>query len=150
MKKYIHYGSKEFDKSKFKPVENQGAWSKPIGGFWASPVDTSNGWCDWCRIEEPEWCNEEIFFTFKLSDKANVIHISCEDDLKKLSSAGKCLIHGIVSPDFEKMYADGVDAIELHLFNDDGIDCNLNFALYGWDCDSILIMNPEIILTETE
>ena len=39
------------------------------------------------------------------------------------------------------------DAIELHLSDevtDDYLE-SLYFKLYGWDCDSILIMNPDII-----
>ena len=50
-------------------------------------------------------------------------------------------------PDFEQMVTDGWDAIELHLSDTDiswGND-SLHFRLYGWDCDSILIMNPKII-----
>ena len=45
------------------------------------------------------------------------------------------------TPDFEKMLADGWDAIELHLS-----ECGeLYWALYGWDCDCILVMNPDIV-----
>ena len=148
MKKYIHYGNTVFDKSKFKKVENQGAWSKPTGGFWASPVDAALGWYEWCKSEEPDWCDDNVCFTFGISESANVIHIKKVEDLDNLPSLGKCLVHGIASLDFEKMCADGIDAIELHLSDDERLDRNLNFALYGWDCDSILIMNPEIVITE--
>ena len=40
--------------------------------------------------------------------------------------------------DFEKI-AEEYDAIEVN------IDNSLYYALYTWDCDSILIMNPNII-----
>ena len=40
------------------------------------------------------------------------------------------------------------DAIELHLSEDnsrgDFMEC-LYWVLYGWDCDSILIMNPDVV-----
>jgi len=42
--------------------------------------------------------------------------------------------------DFEKL-AGIYDAIDVSISNDP----ELHFALYGWDCDSILIMNPDII-----
>ena len=47
-----------------------------------------------------------------------------------------------VVPDFEKMVEDGVDAIKLNLSKG---DYELYYEFYGWDCDSILIMNPDII-----
>ena len=45
--------------------------------------------------------------------------------------------------DFEKL-AQEYDAIEVLISGDPG----LYYELYGWDCDSILIMNPEIIIEE--
>ena len=44
--------------------------------------------------------------------------------------------------DFEKL-ASRYDAIEV-LISKDG---RLYSALYGWDCDSILILNPNVIIT---
>ena len=38
----------------------------------------------------------------------------------------------------------GIDAIEFNISN----DWDLYMALYGWDCDSILILNPNIIEME--
>lgn len=42
------------------------------------------------------------------------------------------------------------DGIELHISEEttdlDKYD-ELYFALYGWDCDSILIMNPDVVIT---
>ena len=48
---------------------------------------------------------------------------------------------GCCFPDFEKLVSDGVDAIEFFISDDN----KLYWDLYGWDCDSILIMNPNII-----
>ena len=40
-KTYIHYGAYKFDINKFKPVSGEDrVLNKPIGGFWASPIDT--------------------------------------------------------------------------------------------------------------
>ena len=60
----------------------------------------------------------------------------------------KSLINGVVCIDFEKMLNDGVDAVELHLMDKGNLNHGLFFALYGWLCDSILIMNPKIILPD--
>ena len=147
MSRYIHYGCKSFDEHKFNPIKNQSILTKPFGGFWASPLDTSYGWSDWCR-SQPYYYDDKVYLTFSLSDKANVVHIRNEEDLLKMPMVEKCLVYGIVCIDFEKMSNDGIDAIELHLMDKGSFNHGLNFALYGWDCDSILIMNPKIILPD--
>lgn len=148
MSRYIHYGCKSFDENKFNPIKNQSISTKPLGGFWASPMDTSYGWSDWCRSEKPHWCNYGVYFTFRLSDKANVVHIRNEKELSEMPVVEKSLINGVVCIDFEKMLNDGVDAVELHLMDKGNLNHGLFFALYGWLCDSILIMNPKIILPD--
>lgn len=47
-KVYIHYGSSTF--YKFPPVKNELYFDKPIGGLWASPIDTQYGWKYWCKV----------------------------------------------------------------------------------------------------
>ena len=51
MKKYIHYGSAKFDKSKFKCIENIQFFNKPNGGLWACEVGTKFGWKEFCELE---------------------------------------------------------------------------------------------------
>lgn len=46
-------------------------------------------------------------------------------------------------PDFESLASNGVDAIEVFISE----DIELYDKLLGWDVDSILIMNPEIIVS---
>lgn len=45
------------------------------------------------------------------------------------------------------MREEGADAIELHLTCNGNMNNELYFALYGWDCNSIRIMNPDIVLS---
>lgn len=143
--RYIHYGHNSFDRNLFTPISNEEMFVKPYGGLWASPIDAEYGWYEWCCDEHfhTNWLSKN--FTFTLSEKAKVIHIRSVADLKELPDQKspewfkrdpiwKCI-------DFEKLLADGVDAVELHLSEDGG----LYQELYGWDCDSILIMNPDVV-----
>lgn len=150
MKKYIHYGSTKFEPEKFEPIQNR-LFVKPTGGFWASPIETEWGWKDWCEAENYEECEKENSFTFTLSENANVLHLHNVEDLdslpklklpEPLKSLSKGIL-GMVYLDFEKILKSGYDAIEIHL-EDFSLE-SLYGKLYGWDCDSILIMNPEII-----
>ena len=140
MERYIHYGHKEFDPQKFQEIKNQPMLPKPKGGLWASPVNAEYGWKDWCEAENFRDCNSEESFLFRLKDVAKVYHIRSMQDVKSMPLIETGITTYYV-PDFEKMLTDGWDAIELHLS-----ECQeLYWELYGWDCDSILIMNKDII-----
>ena len=51
--------------------------------------------------------------------------------------------------DFEKCVRLGIDAIELCWYGDEYADIasgDLHFELYGWDCDSIVVLNPNAVI----
>ena len=139
---YIHYGHKQFLKSKFKEIRNQ-CFVKPEGGLWASDVNAEYGWKKWCENENFRECSEDNAFYFELAAGEKILHIRKVEDLKDLP---KTQIPGLARMttnflDFEAIKESGIDAIELHLSE----DYRLYWELYGWDCDSILIMNPDIV-----
>lgn len=138
--KYIHYGNTTFEPERFSEIKNRKYFTKPDGGFWASPVDAEYGWKDWTEDEKFTECREDNSFVFTLKDDTNVLHIHSCNGLNKLPGHYEKILGGVYF-DFEKMKADGIDAVELHLSDDRG----LYWALYGWDCDSILIMNKDVI-----
>lgn len=150
-KKYIHYGHSSFNHDLFCEIKNRELFVKPWGGLWASDVDAEYGWKDWCVSQNfyVERLNEHFIFT--LSDDAKVLHIY---DVKQLEELPQLIedFDLYVCLDFEQLLADGWDVIELHL-SEEKVDFDdwfnrrgLYFDLYGWDCDSILIMNPEVII----
>ena len=147
MKKYIHYGNTFFDRNCFMTVKNSRCGSsKPNGGFWASPVDATWGWKDWCDENYFRKCTEDNSFQFHLAPTANVLvidNISCLEGLPR-AEYGEFSHDLWVSLDFEKLRDSGIDAIEYDL----SADGRLYMALYGWDCDSILIMNPDVVVVE--
>lgn len=151
--KYIHYGSDSFDRNLFTPISNR-VFVKPHGGLWASPMAAEWGWYDWCRSENFNTDRLCERFVFTLSNKAKVVHIRSVADLKKLpdQKLSKYPIYvdfGWKCIDFEKLLAVGIDAVELHLSEEKptshGFMDGLYWQLYGWDCDSILIMNPDVV-----
>ena len=139
---YIHYGHKEFDIDQFVIPKSRQWHNKPIGGLWASKVDAEFGWKDWCEREDYSLCSDDFSFTFKISDNANILYINCVKDVEKLPDQKTDLsLTCIKTVDFEELIANGIDAIEFNISN----DWDLYMALYGWDCDSTLILNPNII-----
>lgn len=144
---YIHYGSNKFHS--FFPPKNEGRWTKPIGGLWASRTDAKFGWKDW--VEKNQFHEDSLLSSFKftLKDDARVLHIYESAQVDKLPSLYKedTLF---ACPNFEQIQKD-YDAMELHLseerFPDDAdwTYKSLYYKLYGWDCDCILIFNYKIV-----
>ena len=158
MQKYIHYCASVYDPARFKPIQNE-FFIKPQGGLWASPINTGLGWKDWCERESFRECVKENSFTFILAETARVLHIRKSNDLdslprnKQVESLGSGGVDNYL--DFEAIQKSGVDAIQLHLSDEEHSEKwnwkeGLYWQLYGWDCDSILIMNPAIIVLVDE
>lgn len=138
---YIHYGHRCFVPDLFEEVRNEEPLCKPHGGLWASSVNAPYGWKDWCEDNGYFVSNMNESFEFKLRFDAEVYHIHSVEDVRKMPKIAGSGATSWYQHDFEKMLADGIDAIELHLSDDP----DLYMELYGWDCDSILIMNPSVM-----
>ena len=152
---FIHYGHNEFNKSKFQNISNDGAWIKPKGGLWGSPINSSWGWKTWCKENNFQDGDFSIYFEFKLNIiYSNVLVINSYGDMLKLPWKNVKYSDKIKRIDFEEINR-WYDAIyltengqrETHLpkftVKDYKIDHFKN--LYGWDCESVLVMNPNII-----
>ena len=126
-----------FDASKFDPIKNK-EFIKPHGGLWASPVDSEWGWKHWCKAES--FLDLETFFEFSFNGQ--VFLIDSFDDLMLMPWLIYPGYSSIRWPDYEAMASLGVDAIHL---TDRGQQETrwTSPGLYGWDCESVLIMNPE-------
>ena len=147
-KLYIHYGSDHFDPDEFSPIKNIYLRNKPSGGLWASPYSSKRSWYDWCKSEEFRTDRLDKWFTFTLKDDAKVLTIKTELDLYELENNGFCVdkrpkmkynLRGFY-PDFEKLFIIGYDAVEVYM------DDTIYWALYGWDCDSLLVLNPNCVI----
>lgn len=148
--KYIHYGSSEFDKNIFIPIRNGNLESKPFGGMWASPVDSEWGWRNWCEAIEFRLYDLNTSFSFVLSDDARVLHLKSGKDVAELPRYNWTCFPGdpgFMYIDFEALMKN-YDAIEVHLSEESSYkyDDSLCWKMYAWDCDSILIMNPDIVI----
>ena len=148
---YIHYGSPKFSPHMFQEITNRDSFNKPYGGLWASRVGAERSWRNWCESENFRLQCLDTHFRFAITPAAKVCHLYSSKDLDLLPQREDYIDTGRFYPDFEQMVKDGWDAVELHLSSEDedlGYD-SLYWWLYGWDCDSILILNPKIIMPVT-
>lgn len=164
IKIYVHYGceAKDFCLKKFEKVKNHPLCNKAIGGLWASPVrcfengDSQGkspfGWEEFCRQNEHQPRSGLISkFYFYLDDCANIVRVSEKRDCdslpkREIDETVEYWMRGFI--DFEECVRQGVDAIEYcysaaHASGRQGEE--MDQLMFGWDCDSILIMNPKII-----
>lgn len=139
---YISYGHKEFEISKFKKVTNIPEFTKPQGGFWGSRVNAEYGWKEWCDSANYRLYKLNEYIIFELNKDTNVLVINNADILKDLpkNEENKIASKLFCTLDFEKL-SKQYDAIEVLISEDK----RLYKKLYGWDCDSIFVMNPYVI-----
>ena len=145
---YIHYGADHFDPELFKPVKNCPNWVKPEAhtGLWASPRNSERSWKTWVEAEH-YGSDLTKSFEFRISDPGKVFYIFDAPSYTLFIER-----YGIMNPfgggdytpfvpDFERMAADGFDALEISISSWP----KLYDLFYGWDCDSILVFNKEAI-----
>lgn len=140
---YIHYGSPRFSPERFDRPRNIRGWNKPAGGLWASDESAEYGWKKWCEIEKFRECLRSNSFRFELAPTANILTLDSKDAAgclpeQNLGYSSECC----KAIDFEKLVSDGVDVIDFRL----SADPRLYWAMYGWDCDSILVLNQAVVI----
>ena len=154
---FRHYGSPRFDPQKFKPVKNRLAWVKPKHGLWASELtDTEKGttaWRTWCEGEEFHLESFSVFFDFELAEDARLCVIDTFNDFhelllrynsKNLPEWAKG--EGGISNQYLDFEALSKDYEVLELTDKGQHETRFSSpGLYGWDCASILVMNPEVL-----
>lgn len=137
----VHFGSAFYNPTLVSPIANDN-WCKPKGGLWTSPVNSKWGWKDWCECENFRDCDESNCFKLVLNADARIFVI---DSLNNLKNAP--LVDLKIGEHYQRQYLDfellatKYDAIWLTEkgLNETHLSHPLN--LYGWDCESVLIMN---------
>lgn len=155
-KLYVTYWSKSkppFDPNKIEIVLGDAKYSinKPQTAFWGSPIDADWGWKEWCKAEEfgdYDWDNP-IYFRLKSNSvilKIDIFDLR-EEVLGEYISKNDFMPRYLSNLDFNKIVEDGIDAVELmdgrigHLF----LNNDYEFMFNSWDCESIVILNKDVI-----
>ena len=150
-KVYIHYGQTEFD-PELATREVNAIWSKPDKGLWGSPVDSDWGWKEWCEAED--WsCNDLTkSFKFTLEPKASILEIHKEEDILPylIQDVHSGIRFGLTNIsdklNKEKLYSE-FDGMELFISE----NWRMHDGFFNtWDCDSIVVWNPDLIVALKE
>lgn len=141
--KVVHYTKPFF---KLRPINIENAKDripiKPQGGLWCSPLDSTWGWVDWCKAEDFDDIEHKQRVILDV-DISQFFVIDNVNDMGRLPwfSIYKT-IYGI---DFERMVKEGMAGI--YLTKKGQFETRFTFpkSLYGWDCETVLIMSNECI-----
>ena len=147
----VSYGlGNKFIKPKFKKISNRHMFNKPNGGLWSSPVNCEYSWRDWSN--ENDWGDLSTSFEFIFNGK--VLIIDCLRDLNNLPIQElEChqrrsqRDHGAEYPrnlDFKKINK-SYDGIWLTSKGERETRFEGLVDLYGWDCETLLVMNQKVI-----
>lgn len=140
---YITYGWDHFNKDKFVPVRNNNYINKPFGGLWACNAK-SNDWYNFCKSEDFKAESLSKHFKFKLSADARILMFDSVYNVLYCPQIKDPIIMfdniKSVYPDFEEIskYFDAIWYSKSRY--------QLYYMLYGWDVDSLLVLNPDIII----
>ena len=155
---YRHWGNSQFVPVYFTPVTNNKFSNKPHGGLWACPTkDVDIKWDDWCRSENFMTDRLDKHFDFILK-RARILEIKDIADLDKLpriyvedksAITNHCIMDLNANIDFEEI-AKKYDAIKVWMYRssdipEESIMDGMYYRLYGWDVDTLLVLNPDII-----
>jgi len=140
---FRHHGNKTFNKEWVAHIHNGGFGTKPLGGLWASPIteDGKSAWWHWCKEEEYQVKRLKQHFDFRLRNGSKIKTLITKEDLDdcpKTDTPQYSINDKAVYLDFEELVKQEFDAI----YHESGC---LYWELYGWDCDCLLVLNPDVI-----
>jgi hypothetical protein len=144
--KVVHYTDKSF---KLHPIiikngdGKTGLLIKPNGGLWCSPLESENGWIDWCKSESFGNLANQQKVILNI-DTNHFAVIDSEQDMERKLPWYQ-FEGNFWAIDFKKMVEQGIDGIHLTAKGLAETRWTHPKTLYGWDCETILIMNEGCI-----
>lgn len=125
----------------FESIKNKNM--KPVGGIWASVYTPNNcyvsAWHEWCVMEGMTEFLSDKAVIFDIKDSAETLVINSQEDLDDVLEIYS-LSNGFLN--FEAISED-YDLIHL---TEEGLEATrYSHALYGWDVQSIVVMNVDCI-----
>lgn len=143
---FITYG-KIVRRDKFNNlVDKLNYINKPIGGLWASPVNSRWSWKSWCESNDFRVDSFRCYTKWKLRDPRRILIIDSAEDLIRATDRFGILFYFSYILDFQKIKDAGYDGIFLTARGNS--ECHFSICYKGetidlnsWDCESIVVWN---------
>tara|TARA_Y100000034_G_C6777367_1_gene347189 strand:+ start:69 stop:584 length:516 start_codon:yes stop_codon:yes gene_type:complete len=154
----IHYSKSVFDISKIETIKNRGWGSKPKGGLWTCPSNSRYSWkayIDLCEMDLGSFMT-----TLRIPKAARIYTVDSLASLRDLwikypFKNNECDGHGnalnweSIAKDFDVFHltVEGLNSTHLPEIGINGMHDYID--LYGWDCETILILNAKMVEVKT-
>jgi hypothetical protein len=145
---FVSYLYDEFNKDAMTEPKEDSFRNKFTGGLWACPIDSVEGWKEWCEHEDFHTGNNQ--FTFKLKPEAKIYEIDNAEDLIRVSTLlnnksgrKRISLEYLRSNGYDGIYATENAVMGLRYYERENRDIE---DLYNWDVESLFIFNPDVII----
>lgn len=142
-------------------------------GLWGSPIESENSWKAWNDGSEYSECDDSNAFRFKVKDGYKILMIDSlesainlienyfmpnkirslfRERVDVLQEKQSCIESLRCSDPFLVCGMDGINFMKINDAGYSGMEISLTefpklyYILYGWDCDSIVVWNPEAVI----
>ena len=138
----VHYGADKYRDDMIEPISDVPFRNKPQGGLWTSPVGSEYGWKNWCEAED----YGDLSNSFELEFEGTVLKIDSVEDMEQLPWIE---VDGVWFVSFQALCPSPIgfyyDAIHLTVKGQRDTRFTHPKSLYGWDCETVLILNPATV-----
>lgn len=141
----IHHGATKFNKELFNDIKTNRT-NKPSGGLWTSPIDSNRSWYDWC--ERSDFSTGDNSLSFELEVGGKILEINSVNDFEDKYLVKTFMDHGLIDTihiDFELIAKDYDCIYVTEKAIDETFGKYFELNLYGWDCETVLILNKDCI-----
>lgn len=135
----VEWVGEDFDISKITPISNHKYGCKTWGGLYTSPVNARKKWRHHLAQAYDLDFDTIPYIVLDIRDDARILEVHSYHDLLKLPLIP--YFGWIGQPDWEKALQD-YDALHI-TYEERGFE---DVVTFGWDCDTIVIKNPNIII----
>ena len=147
----------EYDEKYMFNIKLRDRFNKPTGGLWSSTytplADEDSKWIEWCKDNcQEDWVGKHSIL-LEIKSNARIFTIDSQDDLLNLYRLYPRVT--FCDQKYIDYYEVQKDWDIIHLTEDGewvcrhpriytGLNKNIELSLYGWDCESSLILNDVI------
>lgn len=148
--KFIHYGHDCFCRYRFNHICNgEPQDTKPLtlrstnkdtGGLWGSPYgqDSVHDWKSWWERHNQRSLNQ-VYFIFWLKPEAKILELNSPEDLQPWIRSDS----PIQALDFEKITSQYSAILARYTL----IEQLQETTFKGWNCETILVLDPKMIIS---
>lgn len=153
MQEFITHGKECFDRDQFIIPSNRPYINKPYGGLWGCRYKpySNSAWHEWCVSERFFTEALKSGFIYSIKEDSRLYIIDTYRDLEEITDRFPNDKDDLLFPNKTIDYVGIMKEYDAIYLTDRGQSVTRHsrpYSLYGWDVESILILNGDIIIND--